>query len=224
MKRNLPLLLIVGVLVAAFAVGVLLYKTMKPAPETAHSQTTNTATNVAGADPPHVRGVESAPVTLEEFGDFECPPCGSVYPILKNIEKEYGDRLRVVFRQFPLSQIHKHAYDAARAAEAASVQGKFWEMHDMLYERQSEWTLSPDPRTEFVNYARALNLNEDAFMRDMVGELASTRVALDMRRGKARGVVGTPTIFVGDRQLKAEEMSADGLHKAIDEALKAKGQ
>ena len=224
MKRNLPLLLIVGVLVAAFAVGVLLYKTMKPAPEPAHSGGTNTATNVAGADPPHVRGVASAPVTLEEFGDFECPPCGSLYPILKGIEKEYGDRLRVVFRENPLSQIHKHAYDAARAAEAAGVQGKFWEMHDMLYEKQSEWTLSPDPRTEFLNYARALNLNEDAFMRDMVGELASTRVALDMRRGKSRGVVGTPTLFVGDRQLKPEEMSADGLHKAIEDALIAKGK
>jgi protein-disulfide isomerase len=132
--------------------------------------------------------------------------------------------LRVVFRAFPLSQIHKHAYDAARAAEAAGAQGKFWEMHDLLYEKQSEWTVAPDPRSLFINYARALSLDEDSFTRDMVGELASTRVALDMRRGKSRGVIGTPTVFVGDRQLKAEEMTNDGLHKAIDEALKAKGK
>jgi protein-disulfide isomerase len=224
MKRNLPLLLIAGVLLAAFAVGVLLFKTMKQAPEAQANANTSTAAPSAGADPPHVRGVASAPVTLEEFGDFECPPCGGLYPILKNIEKEYGDRLRVVFRQYPLSQIHKHAYDAARAAEAAGVQGKFWEMHDMLYEKQSEWTVAPDPRSLFINYARSLSLNEDSFSRDMVGELASTRVALDMRRGKSRGVIGTPTVFVGDRQLKAEEMTSDGLHKAIDEALKAKGQ
>lgn len=222
MKRNLPLLLIVSVLLAAFAVGVLLFKTMKSAPEA--QANTNAAAQAPGADPPHVRGVESAPVTLEEFGDFECPPCGGLYPLLKNVEKEYGDRLRVVFREYPLSQIHKHAYDAARAAEAAGVQGKFWEMHDLLYEKQLEWTVAPDPRAMFISYARTLSLNEDNFTRDMVGELASTRVALDMRRGKSRGVIGTPTVFVGDRQLKAEEMTNDGLHKAIDEALKAKGQ
>ncbi len=222
MKRNLPLLLIAGVLLAAFAVGVLLFKTMKPASEA--QANTNTAAPSVGAEPPHVRGVQSAPVTLEEYGDFECPPCGSLYPILKNVEKDYGDRLRVVFREFPLSQIHKHAYDGARAAEAAGVQGKFWEMHDLLYEKQSEWTVAPDPRSMFVNYARTLQLNEDSFMRDIAGELASTRVALDMRRGKSRGVIGTPTVFVGDRQLKAEEMTEAGLHNAIDEALKAKGQ
>ncbi|MBV9210841.1 MAG: thioredoxin domain-containing protein [Acidobacteria bacterium] len=226
MKRNLPLLIILGVLIVAFVVSLLLYKTMKTAPEAANSQkqSQTAAQAVAGAEPPHVRGLDSAPVTLEEYGDFECPPCGGLYPILKNIEKEYGDRLRVVFRQFPLSQIHKHAYDAARAAEAANAQGKFWEMHDMLYEKQQEWTLSPDPRTDFINYARALNLNEDAFMRDMVGEVASTRVMQDMRRGKSRGVVGTPTLFVADRQLKPEEMTVDGLHKAIEDALIAKGK
>ena len=147
MKRNLPLLLIAGVLLAAFAVGVLLFKTMKQPSEAQTNANANHAAPSAGAEPPHVRGVESAPVTLEEFGDFECPPCGGLYPILKDIEREYGDRLRVVFRQYPLSQIHKHAYDAARAAEAAGVQGKFWEMHDLLYEKQSEWTVAPDPRS-----------------------------------------------------------------------------
>ena len=222
MKRNLPLLLIVGVLLAAFAVGVLLFKTMKPAPEV--QANTNAAATAPGADPPHVRGVPSAPVTLEEYGDFECPPCGSLYPLLKDVEKVYGDRLRVVFREFPLSSMHKHAYDAARAAEAAGVQGKFWEMHDMLYEKQLEWTVAPAPRSMFLNYARTLQLDEDSFTRDMAGELASTRVALDMRRGKSRGVIGTPTVFVADRQLKPEEVTNEGLHKAIDEALQAKGQ
>jgi protein-disulfide isomerase len=221
MKRNLPLLIIAAVLVGAFAVGVLMYKAMKPAPE--KIQTPPTGTMVAGAEPTHTRGVQSAPVLLEEFGDFECPPCGALYPLLKEIEKEYGDRLRVDFRQFPLVTMHKHAYDAARAAEAAGMQGKFWEMHDMLYEKQNVWTVAPDPRSEFLNYARALNLNEDAFMRDMVGEQASMRVALDIRRGKSLNVIGTPTVFINNRQLKAEEMTAAGLHKAIVAALNEKG-
>jgi protein-disulfide isomerase len=222
MKRNLPLLIIAAVLVGAFGVGVLMYKAMKPAPEQQPTPATNAA--ALGADPPHLRGVPSAPVLLEEYGDFECPPCGGLYPILKEIEKEYGDRLRVVFRQYPLSQIHKHAYDGARAAEAAGMQGKFWEMHDMLYEKQAEWTLAPDTRAVFMNYARALNLNEDSFARDMVGEMASARVALDMKRGKSVGVIGTPTVFVNSRQLKAEEMTQDGIHKAIAAALNEKGQ
>ncbi|MBV9959633.1 MAG: DsbA family protein [Acidobacteria bacterium] len=221
MKRNLPLLIIAGVLVGAFVVGVLLYRAMKPAPD----KTQNNPASMAapGAEPPHTRGVANAPVLLEEFGDFECPPCGQLYPVLKEIERDYGERLRVDFRQNPLVTMHKHAYDAARAAEAAGMQGKFWEMHDMLYEKQSVWTVAPDPRSEFQNYARALNLNEDTFMRDLVGEMASTRVALDLRRGKSLGVLGTPTVFINNRQLKAEEMTQDGIHKAIEAALKEKG-
>jgi protein-disulfide isomerase len=222
MKRNLPILIIAAVLVGAFVVGVLMYKAMKPAPE--KIQTTQANAVASGAEPPHTRGVQSAPVLLEEFGDFECPPCGALYPILKEIERDYGDRLRVDFRQYPLVTMHKHAYDAARAAEAAGAQGKFWEMHDMLYEKQAVWTVAPDPRSEFLNYARALNLNEDAFMRDLVGEMSSDRVAQDIRRGKSMGVLGTPTVFVNNRQLKAEEMTQDGIHKAIEAALKEKGK
>src|SRR6185436_12229540 len=90
-----------------------------------------------GAEPPHAQGNPNATVTLEEFGDFQCPPCGAVHPILKNLEKEFGPaKLRIIFREFPLVPTHEHALAAARAAEAAGLQGKFWEMHDMIYEHQ----------------------------------------------------------------------------------------
>jgi protein-disulfide isomerase len=163
-------------------------------------------------------------VTIEEFGDFECPPCGLLHPELIKIEREFGDRLRIIFREFPLTQMHKTAYDAARAAEAAGMQNKFWEMHDLLYEKKDEWSLAPDPRALFVEYAKVLGMDGERFSRDMVGDLASMRVGLDMRRGKSMGVSGTPTLFINGRKMEANEMTADGLRRAIYVALKEKGQ
>ena len=159
----------------------------------------------------------------EEFGDFECPPCGQLHPELIKIEREFGDKVSLTFREFPL-QMHKHAYDAARAAEAAGLQNKFWEMHDLLYEKKDEWSLAPDPRALFVEYAKVLNLDGDRFARDMLGDLASMRVALDMRRGKSLGVIGTPTLFINSRQMDPKEMTAEGLRAAINRVLQEKGK
>ena len=223
MKRNLPLVIIAAVVVIAFGLGVLLYRTMKPASGNA-GDTTSAPASLPGADPARVRGGANALVTIEEFGDFECPPCGALHPELVKIEKEYGDKLRVVFREFPLTQIHKHSYEAARAAEAAGMQNKFWEMHDLLYEKKDEWSLAPDPPKLFVDYAKYLGLDGDRFTRDMTGDLASLRVALDMRRGKSLGVIGTPTLFINSRKMDASEMTPDGLRRAIYTALKEKGQ
>jgi len=221
MKRNLPLLIIAGVLLAAIAAGAVLYRRMKPAPQQPAPQK-STHTVAPGADPPRARGQMSAPVMIEEFGDFECPPCGILHPILKEIEKEYGEKLVVVFRHNPLPQIHKHAYDAARAAEAAGMQGKFWEMHDKLYEKQNEWNVAPDPRALFTGYAKDLGIDADRFARDMTAEIVTARVTLDMRRGRSLGVTGTPTLFVEGRQLPPEEVSAEGLRRAISAVLQEK--
>ena len=223
MKRNLPLVIILAVLVLAFGLGVLLYRTMKTAPG-ASPVPANTPAPVPGADPAHVRGGTNALVTIEEFGDFECPPCGALHPELVKIEKEYGDKLRVVFRQFPLAQLHKHAYEAALAAEAAGTQNKFWQMHDLIYEKKEEWRLAPDPPSLFADYANVLGMDGERFKRDMMGELAKMRVALDMRRGRSMGVLGTPTLFINDRKMDASEMTPDGLRSAIYTALKEKGQ
>jgi protein-disulfide isomerase len=223
MKRNLPLLIIGAVLVLAFILAMVLYKSMKPTTGPATTASTPPVAAVPGADPPRVRGGANAVVTIEEFGDFECPPCGALHPELLKIEKEFGDRIRVVFREFPLA-MHKNAFDAARAAEAAGMQNKFWEMHDMLYEKKDEWSLSPDARGMFVEYAKFLGMDGDRFSRDMLGDIASMRVALDMRRGKSMGVVGTPTIFIDGRLIDAKDVTPEGLRIAINSALQAKGK
>ena len=109
----------------------------------------------------------SSPVVLEEYGDYQCPPCGQLYPELKKIESEYGNQVQIVFHHFPLTRMHKNALVAAHAAEAARNQKKFWEMHDRLYRNQSAWADAVDPRSVFISYARELGLNVEQFGSDI---------------------------------------------------------
>jgi protein-disulfide isomerase len=139
----------------------------------------------------HRRGPETAQVTLMEYGDYECPYCGKAYPIVKEIQRRLGERLRFVFRNFPLTQIHPHAEHAAEAAEAAAGQGKFWEMHDYLFEHQG----SLDD-AHLVQYAVALNLDKDTFVREMTEHVHMNRVREDFLSGVRSGVNGTPTFFI----------------------------
>src|SRR5436309_15734687 len=167
MKRFLPFIIILVVLAGALGVSLKLWKS-RGAPDT--NATPTFATNLPGpvpanngSDPnqanqssagltkPNVK--VSSPVVLEEYGDYQCPPCGQLYPELKQIEKEYGDQVQIVFHHFPLSKIHKNAMIAAHAAEAARNQKKFWEMHDLLYRNQKEWVDLPDLRPVFITYA-----------------------------------------------------------------------
>ena len=139
----------------------------------------------------HRRGPENAPVTLVEYGDYECPYCGKAYPIVKEIQRRLGDRLRFVFRNFPLAQSHPHAEHAAEAAEAAAVQEKFWEMHDYLFEHQQALDDG-----HLVQYAVALNLDKEMFMREMTEHVHTNRVHEDFMSGVRSGVNGTPTFFI----------------------------
>src|SRR5438034_6182883 len=127
---------------------------------TQESGTANLALPVGQRD--HWRGPETAPVTLVEYGDYECPDCGKAYPIVKEIQRRLGDRLRFVFRNFPLTQSHPHAEHAAEAAEAAAGQEKFWEMYDYLFEHQQALD-----DAHLVQYAVALNLDQETFVREM---------------------------------------------------------
>ncbi|HEX8684890.1 MAG TPA: thioredoxin domain-containing protein [Pyrinomonadaceae bacterium] len=176
-----------------------------------------------GAQPPHARG-GGAPgaVTLEEFADFQCPPCGRLHPGLKQVEEEYGARLRVVFRHLPLEGIHDHARGAAEAAEAAALQGKFWEMHDLLFERQGEWPLVEPARPVFVEYARRLGLDAERFARDLDAPQPRERVAADVRRADTARVAATPTLFLEGRELSAGELTPEGLRAAVEAALGAR--
>ncbi|HVY40524.1 MAG TPA: DsbA family protein [Polyangia bacterium] len=138
-----------------------------------------------------VRGPADAPVTLLEYGDFECPFCGQAFWELKQLEQEVGERVRFVFRHFPLAQAHPHAGLAAEAAEAAGAQGKFWEMHDTLFTNQSALELS-----DLLGYADDLRLDKVRFTRDLEGHRFLPKVRRDFREGVRSGVNGTPTIFI----------------------------
>jgi protein-disulfide isomerase len=139
----------------------------------------------------HQQGPEAAPVTLVEYGDYECPYCGEAYPIVKEIKLRLGDRLRFVFRNFPLTQSHPHAEHAAEAAEAAGAQGKFWQMHDYLFEHQQALD-----DAHLVHYAVALHLDEETFKREVTTHAHANRVREDFMSGVRSGVNGTPTFYI----------------------------
>jgi len=143
----------------------------------------------------HIQGFATAPVTLLEYGDFECPYCGQAFPIVKKIQHRLDQQLRFVFRNFPISTSHPHAEHAAEAAEAAAAQGKFWEMHDLLYENQR----ALDDR-DLVGYAASLSLNEERFKSDLAGHVYAARVREDFMSGVYSGVNGTPTFFINGRR------------------------
>ena len=139
----------------------------------------------------HVAGPADAPVTLVEYGDYECPHCGRAYLVVKAIQQELGSQLRFVFRNFPLAEAHPHARLAAQAAEAAAAQGKFWEMHDMIFEHQD--ALEGE---DLLGYAKSLGLDVAKFARDLEAKENVKRVRDDFRSGVRSGVNGTPTFFV----------------------------
>ncbi|HSQ25051.1 MAG TPA: thioredoxin domain-containing protein [Pyrinomonadaceae bacterium] len=223
MKRFLPFGLIVVVLIAAVAGGWVLLRSSQQS-RTSNTPTPDPALEVQGAEPPHVRGNPNAPVTLEEFGDFQCGACGSYYPELKKIEAEYGDRLKVIFRELPLVTMHQHALLAAQAAEAAGLQGKFWEMHDKLYENQVTWTEKNDLVPVFVDYAKQIGLNTDQFMKDLNGESVAARIFQDGKRAHSFGLKGTPSFFVNGKEAKDDQWKPEGLRQMINDALRAAGK
>ncbi len=168
-----------------------------------------------------MRGPAQAPVTLEEFGDFQCSPCGLISGPLREIEKDYGPKLRVIFRNFPFPN-HQHGLEAAYAAEAAGLQGRYWEMHDLLYKEQANWSKAADAKQLFVSYARILGLEMDRFETDIAGPTVKARVTADQERGKSLGVNATPSIFINNQEVPPKSLNPTALRATIDEALKEK--
>ncbi|HYJ12261.1 MAG TPA: DsbA family protein [Thermomicrobiales bacterium] len=143
------------------------------------------------SDRDHAEGSADAPVTLVEYGDYECPYCGKAFPIVKAIQEQMGDRLRFVFRNFPIATSHPHARRAAEAAEAAGAQGKFWPMHDLLYRHQR--TLD---EASLLRYAQRLELDMVLFEQDLQNHTYAQRVRDDFMSGVRSGVAGTPAFFI----------------------------
>ena len=164
----------------------------------------------------HAQGSADAPVTLLEYGDYECPYCGKAYPVVKRIQQRMGDRLRFVFRNFPLNTLHEHAGVAAQAAEAAAAQGKFWEMHDMLYEHQEELA-----NADLRHYALNIGLEIYRFNADVDGEKFAKKVRDDFRGGIRSGVNGTPTFFINDVRYNGEH-TLEAMLPALENAAAGK--
>ena len=269
MQRYLPLAIIGAVLILAIGGGLMLFKrkqlqqpsqtspiipivqeTLEPpsASETPDASETpgKPVQTQANSTPEqlHIRGGATARVTLEEYGDFQCPPCGKLFPVLTAVEQDYGDRLRVIFRHMPLKR-HEHAVLAAHAAEAAGLQGRFWEMHDLLFQNSPRWTkgidtVGPDAspsrrlqstvlamdlevRDVFLRYAEILQLDLERFKQDLDSDQVRARVESDRARGTGLGIDRTPTIYVnGNLVPTPSSLSSEGLHAAIDAALSGK--
>ena len=224
MKRYLPFAIVAAVLLIAVGAGGLFYHLRQQHTLATAAAATTAAKKLSsnpGAEPAHVRGGAKARVTLEEFGDFECRPCGDLSSTLEKIEQDYGARLRMIFRQCPLA-MHPHALDAARASEAAGLQGRFWEMHDLLYRNRFIWPRAADVRTAFNDYAKTLGLDVERFKKDMDGMEVRARIVADQQRGASLGVDRTPVLFINNRRVAETSLNPPGLHAAIDAALSEK--
>lgn len=162
-------------------------------------------------------GTDGAKVTIVEFADFQCPACATAHPVLKQIIEQHKDRIQFVHRNFPLS-MHANAEVASRAAEAAALQGKFWEMHDVLFEKQNEWGTSLKPYDIFNGYAQTIGLNVDQFKTDIDSTKVIDKIRLDKGDGEALGVNSTPTIYINDEEYNGS-VNLVALQSKINELL-----
>ncbi|HTO09724.1 MAG TPA: thioredoxin domain-containing protein [Myxococcota bacterium] len=160
----------------------------------------------------HAQGSADAPVTLVEYGDYECPHCGHAHPIVKQVLKRLGKSVRFVFRNFPLGEMHPHAVRAAQAAEAAGLQNEFWPMHDRLFEHQR--ALETD---DLKRYAKQVGLDTTRFARDLDADAIAERVRSDFASGVRSGVNGTPTFFIDGTRFD-ESWDEDSLYEALRRA------
>lgn len=230
-KSNTPMLIIGAVLLGAILGGWWFYSSSKPAPATANS---NAAANKAstpkpntippnapqGAMPPNLAGSATASVTLEEFADFQCGSCAAAHPTLNEIKSMYGSRIKFIFRHYPLSiPAHDKSYDAAVAAEAAGLQGKFWDMQNLLFNNQQAWTAAPTYKQIWKGYAEKVGIDVAKWENDMAGIQAKGRVDADLARGKALSVNSTPTLFINGTSIQYSDMRVDALKMLIDAEL-----
>jgi protein-disulfide isomerase len=256
MRRYLPFAIIGAVSLIAIGSGLVLLRWKQPpaaptasvvpiVPATPTAPVTGETPGKPNLESPHIRGGANARVTIEEFGDFQCLPCAELFPTLAKVEEDYGERLRVVFRHKPMPK-HEHAVLAACAAEAAGLQGRFWEMHDLLFQNSLRWTkgietvgpdappsrrlqsrvlaLEAEVRDVFVSYAGMLKLDVERFKTDMDSDEVKARVESDRAHANTLGIDRTPTLYLNGRLLSVSRRSVDDLHAEIDAELNGKGK
>ena len=170
----------------------------------------------------HTMGKNSKNVTLLEYGDYQCPACESYYPVVKQVVEKYKNDITFQFRNLPLSQIHPNAFGGARAAEAAALQGKFWEMHDKLYDEQNVWSTSNKPNDYFNQYAEELGLNVAQFKTDFASSKVNNSINADIAAfDKTGATVATPTFFLDGKKIETNA-TVDSFSKQIDAEIKAR--
>ena len=232
-SSSLPIIIIGLVLLAAIAGFLYLYQSSKATPKTPTANANKKsdvdfqkvyANAPAGAPlTTNILGSPTAAVTVEEFADYQCPTCAATHPKMKELNSIYGSRIKFIYRNYPLP-MHKHGYEASVAAEAAGLQGKFWEMQNQLFTNQQSWANAADARTIFAEYAQKIGLDVDKFQTDSLGLAAKNRVDSDLQRGRALGVSGTPTIYINGRELTQQQFDVSAMRQAIDAELqKAQG-
>jgi protein-disulfide isomerase len=232
MKRYLPFLIIAAVALLTAGIATAIYRSKMEAQSAPATPVPAAAAVSPGSTPEtpgqpddelaHVRGPANAPVTIEIYGDFQCPACGTATKDLDEVAKDYGEKVRIVFHEFPLA-MHSHAVDAAMAAEAAGAQGQFWPMHDMLYRYQSVWSHASDPTRFFVAYAQSLGLDLAQFQSDQHSDAIKARIMTQGDAGVKRGVTNTPTIFINGIKMRGT-FSKENFKGSIDGALALEGK
>jgi len=165
----------------------------------------------------HAQGVATAAVTLVEYGDYQCPYCGAAYPLVKRLQQKFGGDLRFVFRNFPLTQAHPLAQMAAELAEAAATQGKFWPMHDWIYENQEQW--SEAGAEELLDGVAVVGLDTAALERALKQPQIEQRIKADFNSGVRSGVNGTPTFFINGQRFDGEWTRLEQFAEALQAAL-----
>jgi len=168
----------------------------------------------------NIQGKGTTGVTLTEYGDFQCPYCQQYAPTVQAVQAQYGDKIKFQFRNYPLVSLHKNAFAAARAGQAAALQGKFWEMHDILYQTSNwqVWTQAGDPTTYFDQFAKALGLNVAQFKSDFASSKVNDAVNADIAEGTKLGITGTPTFFINGKKTDLAN-SQEAFQTQIDAAI-----
>lgn len=200
-KPVLVILVAVG-----FAAGAAVYLSRQPDEISAGDGAPLTVSVKTGG---HVRGPENAKVTLVEFGDYQCPSCGAYHPFVQETLRRYPNDVRLEFHHFPLISIHRNAMAAAKAAEAAGEQGHYWEMHDALFEYQSQWAEAPDPKPMFAAIANHIGINGAILVQAMESPAIQERILKDVQQGDAAKIEAVPTFFIDGRQVHVQASTED---------------
>ena len=220
MKKNLPKIILALLFIGV--IGFVIFAMISPEKSDNNATKSNNRPTVpadkAKLSDGNYLGPADAKVVVTEFGDYQCPACGKYHPVLKNdVLPGYDGKIKFVFLNYPLP-VHKNAQAAAQAAEAAGLQGKFWQMHDLLYEKQSDWENLKDPTKKFEDYAKEIGADVDKFQQDYASQKVADIINNQAALGDAFNIPGTPTFFVNGVQVD-NKSGTDSLKQAIDKAL-----